>query len=360
MRRPTSSLPRSSKSRPSPWRLVELEKVYRQSEPEFIALLNAIRNRSCTDKDLERLNERHVPGFIPPDDAFYVTLTTTNDLATARNLEKLASLRGIALRYDSVVTGQFDRSSLPAEETLTLKAGAQVMLVNNDKGGRWVNGSLGRVLGAESDGDEEDLVVVELTDGSVVGAARNTWDLFEYHYDRETKRISTRKTGSFTQYPIRLAWAVTIHKSQGKTFDRVVIDIGRGAFAHGQIYVALSRCTNMTGITLAQKISRAQIRTDWRVSNFLTKFRYRKAEEAMSYDERRRIIEDAMKRGMNLEILYLKPDDSKSRRTIRPISIEEMEYKGKAFEGLRAYCCLRKGERAFRIDRILEISYAIG
>ena len=340
--------------------LVELEKVYRQSEPEFIALLNAIRNRSCTDRDLERLNERHVPGFVPPDDAFYVTLTTTNDLATARNLEKLASLRGTALRYDSVVTGQFDRSSLPAEETLTLKPGAQVMLVNNDKGGRWVNGSLGRVLGAQSDGDEEELVVVELTDGSVVEAARNTWDLFEYQYDRETKRISTRKTGSFTQYPIRLAWAVTIHKSQGKTFDRVVIDIGRGAFAHGQIYVALSRCTNMTGITLAQKISRAQIRTDWRVSNFLTKFRYRKAEEATSYDERRRIIEDAMKRGMNLEILYLKPDDSKSRRTIRPISIEEMEYKGKTFEGLRAYCCLRKGERAFRIDRILEISYAIG
>lgn len=338
--------------------LVELEKVYRQTEPEFIALLNTIRNRSCTDEDLEKLNSRHVPGFIPPEDAFYVTLTTTNDLAAARNLEKLASLRGTVLHYDSVITGQFDQSSLPAEEILLLKAGAQVMLVNNDKGGRWVNGSLGRVLGVESN-DEEDLVVVELMDGSVVEAARNTWDLFEYQYDRETKRISTRKTGSFTQYPIRLAWAVTIHKSQGKTFDRVVIDIGNGAFAHGQIYVALSRCTKLSGITLVQKIPRAQIRTDWRVASFLTRFRYRKAEEAMSYDERRRIIEDAMKRGMNLEILYLKPDDSKSRRTIQPISIEEMEYKGKTFEGLRAYCCLRKGERAFRIDRILEISYAV-
>ena len=340
--------------------LIELEKVYRQTEPGFIALLNAIRNRSCTDDDLEKLNSRHVPGFVPPDDAFYVSLTTTNDLAAARNLDKLASLPGAALRYDSLITGQFERSSLPAEETLALKAGAQVMLVNNDKGGRWVNGTLGRVLGVEGDSDEGDLIVVELMDGSVVEAGRNTWDLFEYLYDRETKRISTRKTGSFTQYPIRLAWAVTIHKSQGKTFDRVVIDIGRGAFAHGQIYVALSRCTNLSGITLIQKISRTQIRTDWRVADFLTRFRYRKAEEAMSYEERRRIIEDAMRRGMDLEILYLKPDDSKSRRTIRPISIEEMEYRGKTFEGLRAYCSLRKGERAFRIDRILEISYAIG
>jgi ATP-dependent DNA helicase PIF1 len=338
---------------------IELEKVYRQTEPEFIALLNAIRNRSCTDEDLEKLNAQHIPGFVPPDDAFCVTLTSTNDLATVRNLEKLDSLPGPLLQFDCTVTGAFDRSSLPVEETLRLKPGAQVMLVNNDKSGRWVNGTIGRVAGIEKKGGD-DVVRVVLPDGAVVDVASYTWELFEYQYDRATKRILTRKTGSFTQYPIRLAWAITIHKSQGKTFDRVVVDIGRGAFAHGQVYVALSRCTNFAGITLIQKITKGHIRMDWRVALFLTRFQYRKADERISCDERRRIIEDAMRRGINLEILYLKPDDTKSRRTIRPISIEEMEYRGKTFEGLRAYCCLREGERTFRIDRILEIAYQIG
>ena len=338
---------------------VELEKVYRQTEAEFISLLNAIRNRTCTTADLERLNERHAPNFVPPDDAFYLTLTSTNDLATARNLEKLASLPGPLVQYASVVTGAFDRSSLPAEETLRLKSGAQVMLVNNDKEGRWVNGTLGRISGIEKEAGGEDMVIVMLQDGSRVEVAPFTWEIFEYQYDRATKRIFTRKTGAFKQYPIRLAWAVTIHKSQGKTFDRVVIDIGRGAFAHGQVYVALSRCTSLAGITLVQPITEAHIRTDWRVARFLTGFQYRKADERVGYEERRRIIEDALRRGLNLEILYLKPDDTKSRRIVQPISIEQMEYKGKVFEGLRAYCCLRKGERAFRIDRILEISYAI-
>ncbi len=339
---------------------IELEKVYRQTDEEFIALLNAIRNRTCTNGDMEKLNERLDPTFVPPKEAFYVTLTSTNELATTRNLEKLASLSGPLVQYASVVTGVFDRSSLPAEETLRFKMGAQVMLVNNDKEGRWVNGSIGRVSGIEKETGGEDMVMVTLHDGSVCEVAPCTWEIFEYQYDRATKRISTRKTGAFTQYPIRLAWAVTIHKSQGKTFDKVVIDIGRGAFAHGQVYVALSRCTSLAGITLVQPITKAHIRTDWRVARFLTRFQYKKADELVGYEERRRIIEDAMRRGLNLEILYLKPDDTKSRRIVQPISIEQMEYKGKAFEGLRAYCLLRKGERAFRIDRILEIAYAIG
>ena len=154
--------------------------------------------------------------------------------------------------------------------------------------------------------------------------------------------------------------SLKIHKSQGKTFDRVIIDMGRGAFAHGQVYVALSRCTSFEGITLLKKITSGHIRTDWRVSAFLTKFQYRKADQRISLDEKRSIIRDAMKRSTNLEITYLKPDDTKSRRVIRPISIEEMEYRGKLFEGLRAYCCLRKEERTFRIDRILDVAYEIG
>ncbi|MCX5814060.1 MAG: AAA family ATPase [Proteobacteria bacterium] len=338
---------------------IELEKVYRQTEADFIALLNSIRNRSCTDEDMERLNQNHRPDFVPPDDGFYITLTSTNELATVRNLEKLEALSGSAVHYDGLLNGAFERSSLPAEETLKLKPGAQVMLVNNDKYGRWVNGTLGRVSDIEREGSEGNCVLVKLQSGGTVEVSPHTWELFEYQYDRATKRISTRKTAAFTQYPIRLAWAVTIHKSQGKTFDKVVIDIGRGTFAHGQVYVALSRCTSFAGIVLTKKITKAHIRMDWRIVQFLTRFQYRKADEKVSYNERRRIIDDAIKRGMGLEILYLKPDDTKSLRTIRPISIDNMEFKGKNFEGLRAYCHLRKKERAFRIDRILEITLCI-
>jgi ATP-dependent DNA helicase PIF1 len=338
---------------------IELDKVYRQTESAFINLLNGIRNRTCTDDDLETLNSRYMSGFTPPNDEFHIVLTSTNELATARNLERLDSLPGKAVKYKGVVRGIFDRSSLPSDETLLIKQGAQVMLTSNNPTGLWVNGTIGRVSGIAQGEDGEERVVVTLQDGSDVQVEPNTWELFEYQYDRETKRISTRKTGDFTQYPIRLAWAVTIHKSQGKTFDHVVIDVGKGTFAHGQMYVALSRCTRFDGITLAQKITRSHIRMDWRVSGFLTKFQYRKADERLNYDERRRIIDDAIHRGLNLEILYLKPDDTKSRRIIRPVAVEAMEYRERPFEGLRAYCHLRKGERNFRIDRILEISYSV-
>ena len=131
---------------------VELEKVYRQTDLEFVALLNKIRNRSCTEEDMERLNERHVPGFVPPDDAFSVTLTSTNDLAAERNTEKLDSIGARPIEYKGVITGRFDRSSLPVDEVVRLKAGAQVMIVNNDKGGRWVNGTIGRIKGCREGG----------------------------------------------------------------------------------------------------------------------------------------------------------------------------------------------------------------
>jgi ATP-dependent DNA helicase PIF1 len=338
---------------------IELEKVYRQTDADFIALLNGIRNRTCTDADLEVLNARHQPAFAIPDNKFYITLTSTNDLATARNLSKLDAMPGEPLKFQAILNGAFDRSSLPTDEALVIKEGAQVMLTSNDAAGRWVNGTIGRVSGVEREDGEDDRILVTIEDGSTVDVTPHTWELFEYEYDRATKRITTRKTGDFTQYPIRLAWAVTIHKSQGKTFDRVVIDIGRGTFAHGQMYVALSRCTSLDGITLAQRITRPHIRMDWRVSSFLTRFQYKKADDRIGYDEKRGIIIDAMKRGTNLEILYLKPDDTKSRRTITPIAIEEMEYRGRTFEGVRAYCCLRKSERNFRIDRILEIAYTL-
>jgi hypothetical protein len=149
---------------------------------------------------------------------------------------------------------------------------------------------------------------------------------------------------------------VTIHKSQGKTFERVVIDIGRGAFAHGQVYVALSRCTSFEGLVLKTPIRKSHIWMDWRIVRFLTRFQYKKAEEALPAADKRALVLEAIRAGRELEIVYLKPDDTKSRRRIRPEAVEMMEYHGKTFEGVRAYCHKRGEGRTFRLDRMLEVS----
>ncbi|MBN1939382.1 MAG: AAA family ATPase [Candidatus Aminicenantes bacterium] len=334
---------------------VELEKIYRQTEADFIGLLNAVRNRSVTADDLDRLNTRFDPEFIPPEDDFYITLTSTNDLAAARNREKLDRLPGRSYAYEGLIDGEFERSSLPTDERLELKVGAQVMLLNNDPGGRWVNGTIGRVTGVLHDKGEDDRIVVELADGGEVEVKPNIWELFRFSLDSEEKAIVSEAVGAFTQYPLRLAWAVTIHKSQGKTFPKVVVDIGRGTFAHGQVYVALSRCTSFGGLVLKTPIGKSHILTDWRVSRFLTRFQYDRAEERLSYNEKKRLVLEAVADNRDIEIVYLKPDDTKSRRRIRPESVEEMEYAGKSFEGVRAYCREREEMRTFRIDRMLEI-----
>ena len=337
---------------------VELEKVYRQNDSAFIALLNAIRNRTVDDIQLDHLNGRCDPEFVPPEDEFYITLTSTNDLAAARNREKLAALRGRARRYEGAIDGEFDRRSLPTEEALELKAGAQVMLLTNDRRGRWVNGTVARVtsIRRSEDTDGDDIVSVELPDGDEADITPATWELFRFRYDADADRIESEAVGSFTQYPLRLAWAVTIHKSQGKTFDKVVIDIGRGAFAHGQVYVALSRCTAFEGLVLRTPIRRGHILMDWRIVRFLTRFQYRKAEEALPAAAKRALLQEAIAGGREVEIVYLKPDDTKTRRRVTPESVEQMEYRGRTFEGLRAYCHKRRASRTFRLDRILEIA----
>ncbi len=334
---------------------VELEKVYRQTDAAFIDLLNAIRNRSIDDGQIVHLNSRCRPSFSPPDGEFYITLTSTNDLAAVRNREKLAALPGRVRRYEGFIQGEFDRSSLPTEETLELKPGAQVMLLTNDRKGRWVNGTIGRVAKIVKVPDDDDIVCVDLPDAGRVELSTNTWDLFRFRYEAESDRIESESVGSFTQYPLRLAWAVTIHKSQGKTFDRVVIDIGRGAFAHGQVYVALSRCTSFEGIVLKTPIRKSHIWMDWRIVRFLTRFQYKKAEETLPAADKRALVLEAIRAGRELEIVYLKPDDTKSRRRIRPEAVEMMEYHGRTFEGVRAFCHKRGECRTFRLDRMLEV-----
>ncbi len=334
---------------------LELEKVYRQTQKDFLGLLNAVRNRSITEEEMAQLNARFDPGFDPPMEDFFIYLTSTNDLAAKHNRDRLARLPGKSATFTGFIEGEFKRSSLPTDEVLELKPGAQIMLVHNDSKHRWVNGTLGKIIDIKEKNTDDPLLRIELQNGNEVDVGPNVWEIFRYDYDPDSKKIVTEPTGAFTQYPVKLAWAVTIHKSQGKTFDKVVIDIGRGTFAHGQMYVALSRCTNFEGIVLKKRLKKSHIRMDYRIVNFLTRFQYKKSEEQLSYAEKYEMILDAIREGRDLEIIYLKPNDTKSIRRITPEAVEEMTYMDKEFEGVTAYCHKRKAERVFRIDRMLEI-----
>ncbi len=254
--------------------LLELSKVYRQTEDRFIRLLNAVRDNTVTAEDMALLNARCHSDFQPPQGDFHVYLTTTNDLADNINKVRLATTTGKTYAYGGVLAGEFEKKNLPTHEDLQLKPGAQVMLLNNDPFGRWVNGSIGQVVAVVRGASEgEDAVRVRLSDGSEVDVLPFTWEMFRFIYDKELARVDSESVGSFRQYPLRLAWAVTIHKSQGKTFSQVVIDVGRGTFSHGQTYVALSRCTTLEGIVLKRPILRQHIILDPRIKEFFENYK---------------------------------------------------------------------------------------
>lgn len=342
--------------------LVELRTVYRQQDdPEFLEILNAIRNRTVTDDHLASLNERYQPDFEPPEGEPFVHLTTTNAGARAVNDARLAALEWRRHTFEGQLTGAFTERSLPAPLALQLKTGAQVMLVNNDSSGRWINGTLGTVtdIAKDTDGvgtaDGDWRVAVELEDGGAVRVDPHTWEMYEYAVDPDTQRIEAEPIGSFTQFPLILAWAITIHKSQGKTFDRAIVDFERGTFAHGQAYVALSRCTSLDGLVLKQPVKPGHIRLDWRVVRFMTGHQYERSERAMPLDDKLARLRAASERGQDVEIVYLKASDERSRRRLTIRDVGEMAYQGRTFPGVRAYCHERRAERVFRVDRILEI-----
>jgi len=254
---------------------LELEKIYRQTDNDFISLLNKVRNNTVTFQDLTILNQRHDPQCdnVKGKD-LVITLTTTNAAADEKNAAELEKLNVSQETFFGEVDGDFSKRSLPTQMELELKEGAQVMLLNNDSAGRWVNGSIGKINKIEFDDMEmDDVLTVKLNTGKTVKIAKHSWRIHKYFFNEETQKLDTEIVGSFTQFPLRLAWAVTIHKSQGKTFDKVIIDIGRGTFAHGQIYVALSRCTSLEGITLKKPIQKRHIWTDHKINQFFKNLR---------------------------------------------------------------------------------------
>ena len=275
--------------------IVELEKVYRQSDAAFVTLLNSVRNDSVDDADVAHLNARVNPAFEPPDDVFFISLTTTNRNADRLNASKLASLPGARSVSIAEISGDFGREQYPTSTELAFKAGAQVMMLNNDSMGRWVNGSLGVIESVAAWDEGRHGVTIRLRDWhAAVEVEPHTWEVIRFVL--QAGELSSEPVGRFTQLPFRLAWAVTIHKSQGKTFDNVVIDLERGAFAAGQTYVALSRCTSFEGIVLRRPVKRSSIRADWRIQKFLTGYRYRESEQDMPASEKAALIRRAIEK----------------------------------------------------------------
>ena len=245
---------------------IQLEKVYRQQDDEFLNVLNQIRNAHPTAEALSLLNKKYNPTFIPKPGKGYIRLTTHNHLADNYNENELAKLPSQSFSYEAKIEGNFPEYSYPTSELLTLKQGAQVMFVKNDPSGnhRYYNGRIGEIVEI---GDNQVSVLCP-GDDEPIDVEPLTWENAQYQLNSETREIETKVLGKFHQLPLRLAWAITIHKSQGLTFDRVIIDAGL-SFASGQVYVALSRCRTLEGIVLSAPIEAKVILSDKRVETYI-------------------------------------------------------------------------------------------
>lgn len=228
--------------------LLELSQVFRQRDEALLHVLNAIRDGEATADDLALLNQRVSPVRTLSEGDPYVILTPTNAAAHRINMAYLGALPGTSREYAATVTGDFNQAAQPTDSTLTLKPGAKVILQRNDSDRRWVNGTIARVTKLE-----ESSIYVEIN-GREYEIEPVSWENRRYAYDTAAQKIVETVAGTFKQLPVRLAWALTIHKSQGLTLDKVYIDLGRGTFAHGQAYVALSRCRTLDGLTLARPL----------------------------------------------------------------------------------------------------------
>ena len=241
---------------------VELRKVYRQSDSDFIAILDRIRENAATDADLNAINSRVTVADgsaigTPSHAGFQITLATRRDTVDYINDEQLKQLDGNSSIFNGTIKGDFPLTSLPAPMELEVKPGAQVIFTKNDKEKRWVNGTIGVVIGID---EEEGIIGVVDEDGHEYDVVREVWENMRYTFNEKEQKIEEELLGTFVQFPLRLAWAITVHKSQGLTFRQVKIDFsGGGAFAGGQTYVALSRCSSLKGITLEEPIRRSDI-----------------------------------------------------------------------------------------------------
>ena len=270
---------------------IELKKVYRQTDKSFVEILDKIRNNTITNSDLKQLNSQYNPDYESDENVFSITLATRRDNVDYINEKHLSELTGQEYAFIGEIHGDFPEASLPTQKELILKEKAQIIFIKNDYERRWVNGTIGIISSISDEG-----IYVLLENGEEHLVEKDSWRNIRYTYNEEKKCIEEEELGSFIQYPMRLAWAITVHKSQGLTFSHVIIDFTGGAFAGGQTYVALSRCTSLDGIVLKKQISRSDIFIKPEIISFSRKFNDKKLiEQSLKLAQADRLYQEAVK-----------------------------------------------------------------
>lgn len=337
---------------------IELSKVFRQTDSQFLSILNHIRNQTVSENELAQLNKQVVRAndHLPlPEDCIF--LTTTNKQAMTINLTRLAHLPALSCSFSAIIEGTFEENAFPTASQLELKEGAQVMLLNNDSLSRWVNGTLAKIKKIDIEGER---ILIVLPNDREEEITPYTWDMFHFSVDPTLHRLVPVSIGKFTQMPVRLAWAITIHKSQGLTFDKAVIDLTHRTFAHGQLYVAISRLRTLDGLFLTHPVQKRDILLDDRIVKFITAYQRGVSAIKQPMSLKMELIDEAIRKKRLLEMVYLKDTDEKTNRKVRPISVGQKIYQGLPYIGLLAYCHNIGEERTFRVDRILEMAVMEG
>lgn len=344
----------------------ELTTIFRQSneQPEFKTMLNNIRNNEAQFDDMALLNSRHKDNAGEQENSIF--LTTRRNIARNINNDKLENLQGQKFTYTGTLSGKYLRlqeeaeekldDKLPAPYKLELKKDAQIMMLKNDGGKRWVNGSIGKIEQLE-----ENSITVRI-DGNKYKIEKESWNEVEYVLNKETKEIEERTIAGFSQFPLQLSYAMTIHKSQGKTFDKITVDVGTGAFAHGQIYVALSRCRTIEGIILNNPIRNNDIIVDPRVLEFYNIKAIPKAKpiQVVAQQTTELNIKEELKKAINgkynIKIQYQNFDGEVSERQLSDLKMtEDFNDFGYDKQHIKGFCHLRNEERSFKISRIKNI-----
>lgn len=338
--------------------LIELDKIFRQTDNDFISLLNSIRVNSVTKAQFDLLNSRCRSLSTHKGEPVRIFITGTNARARSINADHLSRIAAPEYRAKATVTGEFSTGEYPTDADLVMKRGARVIMLNNDHNQQWVNGSMAIITDiAEQKGEIEMHALIEETQERVQ-IERHTWN--SYRYTVQNAEYDVEETGSFTQFPLRLAWAITVHKSQGKTFSKVHLDLGNRAFSAGQTYVALSRCRTLQDLSLQRPVARDDIYVDQSLVDFFARMKTSTITEAPKSERKdasqiAELLRQSIARKTTVRIEYIHRDGHIGYRTVIAKRISEKVYQGASYEALEAHCTESDKRCVFNTKNILDV-----